>query len=128
MPDTLSNDRCVVYGIKNCNTMKKAFTWLDEHGVVFHFHDYKKAGIDVPTLSRWCQLAGWPALVNTRGTTWRKLTPEQQHIASESQAVTLMREHPSVIRRPVIETPDGLLLIGFDPDRYTALTTDRSAS
>ncbi len=128
MPDTLPAGRCVVYGIKNCNTMKKAFVWLDEHGVAYRFHDYKKAGIDARTLSRWCRQAGWQSLVNTRGTTWRKLTPEQQSISSENEAVALMQEHPSVIRRPVIETPDGPLLIGFDPDRYTALTTDRSAS
>ena len=121
MTDTLSVDTCVIYGIKNCNTMKKAFAWLDEHRVAYRFHDYKKSGIDAQTLSRWCKPEGWQALINTRGTTWRKLTPEQQNLQSEKEAISLMQSHTSVIRRPVIESADDVLLIGFDSDSYTAL-------
>ena len=67
-----------IYGIKNCDTMKKAFAWLDEHGVAYTFHDYKKSGIDSARLHAWSKAIGWKTLINTRGTTWRKLTPEQQ--------------------------------------------------
>lgn len=107
-----------IYGIKNCSSMKKAFDWLDQNQVAYTFHDYKKAGIDTDTLSRWCARAGWQALVNTRGTTWRKLDPALQAIASDSDAVTVMFEHTSVIRRPVVETPSGELLIGFDAEAF----------
>jgi len=116
-----SSDACIIYGIKNCSTMKKAFSWLDEHGVPYRFHDYRKQGVDDTTLRQWCGRAGWRTLVNTRGTTWRKLSAEQQRIDSDDDAIALMRSHPSVIRRPVIDTGGDLLLIGFDPDRYTVL-------
>jgi arsenate reductase (glutaredoxin) len=110
-----------IYGIKNCDTMKKAFNWLDEGGVAYEFHDYRKAGIDAITLARWCRRTdGWQALVNTRGTTWRKLSPRQQSVYDEAGAIALMIEHPSLIRRPVVELPDGELLIGFDPMRFDA--------
>lgn len=110
-----------IYGIKNCDTMKKAFAWLDEAGIAYEFHDYKKVGIDAATLVDWCaRTDGWQALVNTRGTTWRKLTPKQQSVADEAGAIALMSEHTSVIRRPVLDTGDGELLIGFDPLRYDA--------
>jgi arsenate reductase len=110
-----------IYGIKNCDTMKKAFTWLDDAGVAYEFHDYKKAGIDAATLQRWCALTdGWQALVNTRGTTWRKLSPKQQSVSDQADAIALMIEHTSLIRRPVLETTDGDLLIGFDPLRFDA--------
>lgn len=107
-----------IYGIKNCSTMKKAFDWLDQNQVAYAFHDYKKAGIDVDTLSRWCARVGSQALVNTRGTTWRKLDPALQTIASDSDAISLMIKHTSVIRRPVVETSTGDLLIGFDADAF----------
>jgi Spx/MgsR family transcriptional regulator len=109
-----------IYGIKNCETMKKAFAWLDEHGVAYTFHDYKKAGISSAKLHEWSKAAGWKSLVNTRGTTWRKLTPEEQAIATQSAAVALMMAKPSVIRRPVVETPGGQLLVGFDPALYAS--------
>lgn len=117
-----------IYGIKNCDTMKKAFNWLDEAGIAYDFHDYKKAGIDAATLTRWCGRSdGWQALVNTRGTTWRKLSPKQQAISSQDEAIALMTEHTSLIRRPVLETPDGELLIGFDPVRFDAALAHRGA-
>lgn len=115
-----------IYGIKNCDTMKKAFTWLDEAGVAYEFHDYKKVGIDATTLARWCaQTEGWQALVNTRGTTWRKLSPKQQSISDEAGAIALMIANTSLIRRPVLETPDGELLIGFDPMRFDVALAQR---
>lgn len=107
-----------IYGIKNCSTMKKAFDWLDQNQVAYTFHDYKKAGMDSGTLSRWCAQAGWQALVNTRGTTWRKLDPALQAMASDSDAISVMMAHTSVIRRPVVEPLSGKLLIGFEADAF----------
>jgi len=110
-----------IYGIKNCDTMKKAFAWLDEHGVAYSFHDYRKSGITPETLARWCAQLGWQTLVNTRGTTWRKLDPAQQALSSADDAIALMAAHTSVIRRPVIETASGELIAGFDPERLGTL-------
>jgi Spx/MgsR family transcriptional regulator len=104
-----------IYGIKNCDSMKKAFTWLNERGIPYEFHDYKKAGVPRERLVEWCRALGWKTLLNTKGSTWRKLTPEQQAISTQSQAVAAMVEHPSVIRRPLVETAEGQLLVGFDP-------------
>ena len=110
-----------VYGIKNCDTMKKAFAWLDEHGIAYDFHDYKKSGIDAATLTRWCAQLGWEALVNKRGTTWRKLTPEQQAVADTAAAIALMQAQPSLIRRPVVEFAGGELVVGLDPAAFERL-------
>ena len=118
----------IVHGIKNCDTMKKTFAWFDGAGVACDFHDYKKSGIDAATLTRWCAQLGWEALVNKRGTTWRKLTPEQQAFDTQSAAVQLMQEHPSLIRRPVLETASGQLLVGFDPALYASLATPAGAT
>ena len=107
-----------VYGIKNCATMKKAFAWLDGHGVRYEFHDYKTAGIDVARLQAWSKQVSWEVLLNTRGTTWRKLSPTQQAHLDESKALKLMSEHPSLIKRPVLESGNALL-VGFVPERYT---------
>ena len=107
-----------IYGIKNCDSMKKAFAWLDEHRIDYLFHDYRKSGVPAEALVRWCKQLGWQALVNTRGTTWRKLDAAQQAISNTDQAIALMTEHSSVIRRPVIETDSGELLVGFDPIRF----------
>ena len=108
-----------IYGIKNCSTMKKAFTWLTEHNIAYDFHDYKKSGIHTEKLSRWCEQVGWQALINTRGTTWRGLSSEEQAINTTDAAVQLMHTHTSLIRRPILETASGQLLIGFDPEIYT---------
>lgn len=110
-----------IYGIKNCDTMKKAFAWFDCAGLAYTFHDYKKAGIDAATLTRWCARLGWETLVNTRGTTWRKLAPEQQVIADTSAAIALMQAQPSLIRRPVIEWSDGELVVGLDTEAFERL-------
>jgi len=107
-----------IYGIKNCDTMKKAFNWCDEHHISFEFHDYKKLGVPRDRLVEWCKAAGWKTLLNTKGATWRKLTPEQQAVSLQSQAVALMMEFPSVIRRPVVESSSGQLLVGFDPTTF----------
>mgnify|MGYP006187385711 FL=1 len=103
-----------LYGIKNCDTMKKAFAWFDGAGVACTFHDYKKSGIDAATLARWCEQLGWETLVNKRGTTWRKLTPDQQAIPDTAAAIALMQAQPSLIRRPVVEFAGGELVVGLD--------------
>ena len=103
--------------------MKKAFSWLDNHGVRYEFHDYKTAGIDVSRLKVWSKLAGWDVLLNTHGTTWRKLSPTQQANLDEAKALRLMSEHPSLIKRPVLENGEKLL-VGFTPERYTEFLRD----
>ena len=107
-----------IFGIKNCDTMKKAFAWLDDHGVRYDFHDYKKTGIDLARLKTWAKQVGWETLLNTRGTTWRKLSPAQQANLDEAKALRLMSEHTSLIKRPVVEN-DGTLVVGFMPERYS---------
>jgi arsenate reductase len=108
-----------IYGIKNCDTMKKARGWLDEHGVPYTFHDYKVSGIDVEHLKRWAALAGWETLLNRSGTTFRKLTDAQKADLSERKAIALMIEQPSLIKRPVLEHGSALL-VGFKPETYRA--------
>ncbi len=109
-----------IYGIRNCDTMKKAFAWLDERGIAYEFHDYKKLGVPRERLVAWCQAAGWKTLLNTRGPTFRKLPPEEQDITTQSKAVAVMLAHPSCIRRPVVETEGGQLLVGFDPAQFSS--------
>ena len=107
-----------IFGIKHCDTMKKAFVWLDAHGVRYDFHDYKAAGIEVARLKAWSKQVGWEVLLNTRGTTWRKLSPTQQANLDENKALKLMSENPSLIKRPVLEKGEALL-VGFVPEHYT---------
>lgn len=107
-----------IYGIKNCDSMKKAFAFFDARGIDYAFHDYKKAGVPRERLIEWCRTLGWKSLLNTKGTTWRKLTAEEQAITTQSKAVAIMLEHSSVIRRPVVETPAGQVLVGFDPTLF----------
>ncbi len=107
----------IIYGIKNCSTMKKAFDWLDSQGVAYDFHDYKKAGISHTLLTQWAQRLGWQTLLNTRGTTWRKLSPEQQADMDQSKALDLMVAQPSLIKRPILDTGNELIA-GFDPQTY----------
>ena len=109
-----------IYGIKNCDTMKKAFTWLDDHGVRYDFHDYKKAGIDLAQLKAWSKQSGWELLLNRAGTTWRKLSPAQQADMTLAKAFDLMVENPSLIKRPVLEE-GSTVLVGFSADRYASL-------
>ena len=106
-----------IYGIKNCDTMKKARAWLDEHGVDYRFHDYKTEGLDAAKLKEWVGKSGGEELVNKAGTTFRKLEDEAKANLSEAKAQKLMLEQPSLVKRPVLEA-DGALLVGFKPDEY----------
>ena len=108
----------VIYGIRNCDTMKKAFAWLAGEGIAYRFHDYRRDGLDAATVRAWCAQFGRDALINRRGTTWRKLGAEQQAQAGDGDdaAVALMLRQPSVIRRPLVALPAGGFLVGFDRD------------
>ncbi len=111
-----------LYGIKNCDTMKKARTWLDSHGVAYEFHDYKSAGIDQARLERWCAEKGWETLLNRAGMTFRRLPDEHKSPLNERRAIALMMQHTSMIKRPVLESGTRLL-VGFKPDEYQTLAT-----
>jgi Spx/MgsR family transcriptional regulator len=106
-----------IYGIKNCDTMKKAFVWLDKAGVAYDFHDYKKAGASKGDLEKWCKAVGWETVLNRAGTTFKKLPESDKDGLNERKAIALMMAQPSMIKRPVLD--DGKhLLIGFKPDEY----------
>lgn len=110
-----------VYGIKNCNTVAKGLNWLKENHLDFEFHDFKKLGISESKLKEWADQLGWEALINKRGTTWKNLDADTQNsIISEDSAFKLMQEKTSLIKRPVIETDDNILL-GFDEEKYNAM-------
>ena len=111
-----------LYGIKNCDTMKKARTWLDTHGVAYAFHDYKQAGIDREHLLHWCKLLGWEVVLNRAGTTFRKLPDAEKNDLNERKAIALMLAQPSMIKRPVLEMGEQVL-IGFKPDSYLQIKT-----
>jgi arsenate reductase (glutaredoxin) len=115
-----------IYGIKNCDTMKKARAWLDQRGIDCAFHDYKTAGIERARLERWCKLVGWEALLNRAGTTFRKLAETDRDNVDARKAVALMLAQPSMIRRPVLELGGGELLVGFKPEVYGAALTARN--
>ncbi|MEQ9641101.1 MAG: ArsC family reductase [Alphaproteobacteria bacterium] len=106
-----------IHGIKNCDTMKKARSWLDGKGVAYAFHDYKAAGIDAKTLRGWAGQVGWETLLNRRGTTFRKLPDADKADLDEAKAIALMVAQPSMIKRPVLDI-DGKLLVGFKADQY----------
>ena len=108
-----------IYGIKNCDTMKKARAWLDKHGVAYGFHDYKAEGIDKERLARWSKAVGWEMLLNRAGTTFRKLPEADKENLTEKKAMALMLAQPSMIKRPVLEI-GGKLLVGFKPENYAA--------
>ena len=109
-----------IYGIKNCDTMKKARAFLDKHKVEYAFHDYKSAGVDRDRLEGWAKKAGWESLLNKAGTTFKKLPDKDKEGLTERKAVALMLAQPSMIKRPVLELPRGRLIVGFKPDDYTA--------
>ncbi|WP_454748651.1 ArsC family reductase [Ciceribacter selenitireducens] len=108
-----------IYGIKNCDTMKKARLWLEEHGIDYAFHDYKVSGIDRDHLERWCGEAGWQTVLNRAGTTFKKVPDEAKLDLDQDKAIALMLAQPSMIKRPVLEA-GGKLLIGFKPEIYAA--------
>jgi arsenate reductase len=109
-----------IYGIKNCDTMKKARAWLDKHGVDYAFHDYKTAGIERERLERWAKKADWETLLNRAGTTFKKLPDKDKDGVTEKKAISLMLAQPSMIKRPVLELGGSKLLVGFKPEQYAA--------
>ena len=109
-----------IYGIKNCDTMKKARAWLDKHKVDYAFHDYKSAGIARKKLEAWAKKAGWKTLLNRAGTTFKKLPDKDKDNVTEKRAIALMLVQPSMIKRPVLELGGGKLLVGFKPEDYAA--------
>ena len=109
-----------MYGIRNCDTVKKARAWLDEKGVEYRFHDYKVSGVERDRLNRWCRELGWEKLVNRAGSTFRQLPDSQKILSNPEHAVALMLAHPSVIKRPVLELGDRLV-VGFKPGLYESI-------
>ena len=109
-----------IYGIPNCDTMKKARQWLAEHEIEYEFHDYKKEGVDPKRLRRWIGRVGWETLLNRRGTMWRKLDDAVKEAIDEASAIRIMLETPSIIKRPVMEHGD-LLHVGFKDAEYEAI-------
>ena len=108
----------IIYGIKNCDTMKKARAFLDKHKVAYVFHDYKSAGIERAKLEGWAKKAGWETLINRAGTTFKKLPDKDKDSITEKKAIALMLAQPSMIKRPVLELAGGKLLVGFRPEEY----------
>jgi len=108
------------YGIPNCDTVKKARTWLEGKGIAYAFHDYKKEGADKAKLAAWCKAAGWETLLNRAGTMFKKLPDADKTGLDEARAIALMLATPSMIKRPVVEHPKGLL-VGFKPDQWEAI-------
>lgn len=106
-----------VYGIKNCDTMKKAFAWLEAKGVDYEFHDYKKLGAPPAKLREWSKKAGWEKLANTRGPTWRKIPEARRENLTEAKLLALLAENTSAIRRPIVEA-GAKLLVGFDAEEF----------
>src|SRR5512134_1496356 len=115
----------IIHGIKACDTMKKAQTWLDAHGVAYDFHDYKKLGISAAKLSAWAGEVGWEVLLNRAGTTFRALPDADKANLTEKKAIALMLAQPSMIKRPVLDH-GGKLLVGFKPEEYQAALATRS--
>lgn len=111
-----------VYGIRNCDTVKKARRWLDEHGVAYRFHDFRADGLDEATLRAWCDSVGWETLLNRRGTTWRALPEHHKAVEDQAAAVALMLAHPALIKRPVL-VKGAAILVGFDPNAYAKLVS-----
>jgi arsenate reductase len=115
-----------IYGIKNCDTMKKARAWLDTRGVEYAFHDYKTAGIERERLERWCKQVGWETLLNRAGTTFRKLSEHDKGNLDGGKAIALMLAQPSMIKRPVLDLGGGHLLVGFKPELYSEIVATPS--
>jgi arsenate reductase (glutaredoxin) len=113
-----------LYGIPNCDTVKKARAWLDERGVAYRFHDFRKEGVPADRIEAWMRSADAGRLINRQGTTWRKLAAGQQaRVTTEDGARALMEEQPSVIKRPVVDWPDGSTTVGFDPVGWALRTS-----
>ncbi|MDQ6992421.1 MAG: ArsC family reductase [Mariprofundus sp.] len=106
-----------LFGIANCDSMRKARRWLDGHAVVYHFHNYKKEGVDRPLLESWVEQVGWESLLNKRGTTWRKLPALDRVDVDAGKAIALLQAHPSMIKRPLL-IHNGAIELGFSIERY----------
>lgn len=119
-----SYDRNIIvitlYGIKNCDTVKKAQKWLDEHNISYQFHDVRVDGLTREMLAHWLEAVGWETVLNKRGTTWRKLAPATQDKVSEATVAELLLEYPAMIKRPVLDI-EGDITIGFKADNYTLI-------
>jgi Spx/MgsR family transcriptional regulator len=112
----------IVYGITNCDTVKRARAWLAEQGVAHTFHDFKKSGVPPQRLEAWVAAAGWDTVLNRKGNTWRRLDDARRNaVTGEEPAQALMLAEPSVIKRPVVEWPDGRITVGFDAGRWAGL-------
>ena len=111
-----------VYGIPNCDTVKKARSWLSEQGITYEFHDFKKQGVPAERLPQWMQALGWEKLLNRQGTTWRKLDDATKASAVDApSAAAMMQEHASTIKRPVVEWADWKITVGFKADEWDTL-------
>ena len=115
----MTSETVTLNGIRNCDTMKKAWTWLDQHGVAYGFHDYKKQGVSRAALEGWARQVGWETLLNRAGTTFRNLPEADRQGLDEIKAIDLMLAQPSMIKRPVLET-GGRVIVGFKPEVYAA--------
>ena len=115
-----------IYGIRNCDTMKKARAWLDSHDVSYDFHDYKSAGIAKEKVKSWSDKVGWETLLNRAGTTFKKLPDQDKQDLTEKKAIALMLAQPSMIKRPVLDLGGGKLLVGFKPELYSETVVPRS--
>lgn len=109
----------ILYGIPNCDTVKKARTWLESHGIAYAFHDYKKAGAEPAKLASWCDVAGWDKVLNRAGTTFKKLPDADKDDLDQARAVAVMAANPSCIKRPIVEHSGGLL-VGFKEAEWAA--------
>ena len=110
-----------IYGIPNCNSVKKTFDWCKKNKIEFDFHNYKKDGIEISKLKNWCKLSEWKMLFNTKGTTWKKIAEQYSNKnISEKEAIAIMQEHNSIIKRPVIEYKNKLI-VGYDEDLFNSL-------
>jgi len=114
-------NRITLYGIPNCDSVKKAMNWLNDNGLDYDFHNYKKSGIDKKTLKEWCTIAGWEKLFNTKGTTWKKMAHEYDGVKmNEAKAIDIMLEHHSIIKRPVVVSGKKMI-VGFDEKALESL-------
>lgn len=118
----MNKKEMIVYGIKNCDTVKKATNWLSAHKIAFEFHDYKTQSISEAKLKDWCAQVGWEVLLNKKGTTWRKLgEKEQSKVIDELSAIAVMKANTSMIKRPVLENKGKVLAVGFDEKKYAEI-------
>lgn len=110
----------ILYGIKNCDTIKKTKKWLNDNGIDYQFHDYRKDGINEKLLSQWCKELSWESLLNKRGTTWRKLPEDTKNAMNQSKAIKIMLDQPAIIKRPVLDMGDQRI-VGYSEDTYASL-------